>query len=207
VAVPDPTPKNPLGPTGRRAAQTVAELRDRDNLSYRELSNRLSDLGRTIPMLGLSRVERTERRIDADDLVALALALGTTPNRLLLPGTARRDVGVALTSAIEITEQFAWAWAEGKAPLVAALGGEGPGGWVSSETFSKFVARSRPDEHRPGLPAIAPHLDVVTQVNKLIEELAAERGIQPAILLAMVQVVRAEGLDPPASAESPEAQP
>jgi hypothetical protein len=34
----------------------------------------------------ISKIETTDRRIDVDDLVALAVALDTTPNRLLLPG-------------------------------------------------------------------------------------------------------------------------
>jgi transcriptional regulator with XRE-family HTH domain len=183
VAVPGPTPKNPIGPTGRRAAETVAALRKRDRLSYRELSDKLKKLGRPIPTLGLSRVERGERRIDADDLVALAIAIGTTPNRLLLPGTAQQRVDVALTPGVEISEQLAWAWAQGKAPIEACQG------VVPTERVHQFLNRSLPDHPGYQLPEIAPHLDAITEVTSLIKRLAEERGIPTMTLLAMVQTV------------------
>lgn len=195
--MPDPTPKNPLGPTGHRAAATVAELRERDRLSYKELSDRLRDLGRTIPTLGLSRVERIERRIDADDLVALAIALETTPNRLLLPGTARQDVNISLTPTVEVSEQLAWAWAQAQAPLEAA------DGIVPTEKVQQFRSRSLPDHSGYQLPEIAPHLDAITEIVALIRRLATERGVSPTALFAMVQAV----VFAQSSTESPEVKP
>jgi transcriptional regulator with XRE-family HTH domain len=182
VPVPDPTPKNPIGPTGHRAADTVAALRQDDRLSYKELSDKLRELGRPIPTLGLSRVERSERRIDADDLVALAIALGTTPNRLLLPRTARR-VDVALTPGMELSEQLAWAWAQATAPIEARQG------VVPTEVVQRFRSRSLPDQPNYQLPDVAPHLDAITEIAALIKRRAEERAIPATTLLAMVQVV------------------
>lgn len=182
MPVPEPKPKNPIGPTGRRAADTVAALRQDDRLSYKELSDNLRELGRPIPTLGLSRVERCERRIDADDLVALAIALGTTPNRLLLPRTAGR-LDVALTSGVEISEQLAWAWAQATAPIEARQG------MIPTEVVQRFRSRSLPDQPNYQLPEVAPHLDAITEIAALIKRLAEERAIPATVLLAMVQVV------------------
>lgn len=77
--------KNPLGPIGEIAQANVARLRDEQKLTYAELSRRLDDLGRPIAHLGLRRIEAGERRIDVDDLVALAVALNVSPLALMLP--------------------------------------------------------------------------------------------------------------------------
>lgn len=79
--------KNPLGPTGDTVRENVLRYRTRLNLGYADLARRLEELGRPIPVLGLSRIERGERRVDVDDLMALAVALGVSPTSLLLPDT------------------------------------------------------------------------------------------------------------------------
>lgn len=113
-----PPQKNPLGPSGARVMENLKQIREERRLSYRELSDRLAELGRPIPTLGLSRIEKGERRVDADDLVALALALDVTPSRLLLPATAGTDRGVDLTGAVTApTEDAAWRWACGEYDL------------------------------------------------------------------------------------------
>ncbi len=50
----------------------------------RELSARLTKLGRPILPSGITKLEQGKRRVDVDDLVALAAALRVTPTRLLL---------------------------------------------------------------------------------------------------------------------------
>jgi len=111
-------PKNPLGPTGERVIANIKQLRQSKGLTYKELSERLESLGRPIPVLGLSRLERGERRVDVDDLVALAIAMETTPNRLLLPAS---DVELTetyrLVADITSTPPSMWAWATGEVPL------------------------------------------------------------------------------------------
>lgn len=78
-------PKNPLGPAGHNVRRNVRRLREERRWPYTELSERLAQEGRMIPVLGLSRLERGERRVDADDLVALAATFGLTPQQLLEP--------------------------------------------------------------------------------------------------------------------------
>jgi transcriptional regulator with XRE-family HTH domain len=104
----------PLGPTGQRIIRNITQLRGR--VTYKELSARLTELGRPIPTLGLSRLEKGNRRVDADDLVALALALGVTPNRLLLAPDAGNEP-MPLTPAVTVTAYDAWRWATGEDDL------------------------------------------------------------------------------------------
>ena len=102
---------------GRYVIENLKQLRDARRLTYRELADRLAELGRPIPTLGLSRIEKGTRRVDADDLVALAIALGVNPAALLLP----RDTGPG--DEIELAENFpaaavaAWEWSAGHYPL------------------------------------------------------------------------------------------
>ena len=77
--------KNPLGPTGNQVRRNVTRIREARGLTKKDLAARTAELGRSIPPLGISRVEAGTRRVDADDLVILALALGVNPSALLLP--------------------------------------------------------------------------------------------------------------------------
>lgn len=74
-----------VGKTGRHVAENLLRLRKVRGFSTRQLSARLTELGRTIPASGLTRMELGSRRIDVDDLVALAAALDVEPAQLLLP--------------------------------------------------------------------------------------------------------------------------
>ena len=52
-------------------------------MTQAELDAALATVGRPIIQSGISKIENGSRRVDVDDLVALALALGTTPHALL----------------------------------------------------------------------------------------------------------------------------
>jgi len=62
-----------IGLFGEMLAKNLADLRTSRRMPYTELARRLADLGRPIPVLGLRRIERGERRVDVDDLAAFAL--------------------------------------------------------------------------------------------------------------------------------------
>ncbi|MFH8992771.1 TIR domain-containing protein [Streptomyces sp. NPDC017940] len=100
-----------LGPTGRRVAERLGEIRREQNLTQGQLSQRLTALGRPIAVAALSKIEKGSRRVDTDDLLALALALDVTPNELLLAATARRGEPVQLTPAKSMETIEAWRWA------------------------------------------------------------------------------------------------
>ena len=110
----DSTARNPPGPADRNVTANIAQLRRARGLSYARLSARLSELGLPIAVLGLRRLEQGKRRVDAGDLVALALALGVNPSGLLLPrDVAAGDQPVALTPAVTYPASKAWGWADG----------------------------------------------------------------------------------------------
>lgn len=75
--------RNPLGHAGRRVRDNVKTLRLERGLTHQQMADLLADRGRPIPVLGLSRIENGARRVDVDDLMALAAVLGTTPADLL----------------------------------------------------------------------------------------------------------------------------
>lgn len=79
------TEVNSIGPAGKILMGNINRARTAQRLTYVELADRLAKGGRVIPVLGLRRIERGERRVDADDLIALAAAFGMTPSALL-PG-------------------------------------------------------------------------------------------------------------------------
>lgn len=107
-----------VGPMGDRVRMNVAELRKARGLTTYQLAKRLAVAGRPIPQSGVSRIESGARRVDVDDLAALAVALGVSPNALLLPPA---DVGraVQLTPETAVTWAEAWRWARGVGPLPA----------------------------------------------------------------------------------------
>jgi transcriptional regulator with XRE-family HTH domain len=77
------------------------------------LSRQLAEVGREIPPLGLRRIESGERRVDVDDLVALAVVFDVSPLALLLPTEAS-----SLTSqGVKYSLQQIWNWGEGLYPL------------------------------------------------------------------------------------------
>jgi transcriptional regulator with XRE-family HTH domain len=78
------TRKVEQGEVGHVVAAQVRLLREEKRLSLQALSRRLKALGRPILPSGLSKIEQGDRRVDVDDLVALAAALETVPSMLLM---------------------------------------------------------------------------------------------------------------------------
>ncbi len=78
-------------PLGDLIAARIKHLRKQARMPYAELSARLTELGQSIPRLGLARTERGERRLDVDEVVALAAALGVRPGDLFDPTCGRCD--------------------------------------------------------------------------------------------------------------------
>lgn len=110
---------NPVsrGATARTVAENVRRLREQRGLSLPGLSQLLGAIGRPILPSGISKIELGERRVDVDDLMALAVALRVTPSALLLPHTTRRDETYEITGASDVPAHQVWDWADGRAPL------------------------------------------------------------------------------------------
>lgn len=139
------------GPTTKTVARNVARLRKSQGLTRRDLEARTrtdphdeSSALVTVEMLrGIENSAdpapgKTVRRVDADDLVALALALGVNPNALLLPPTVNGNT--ELTGRGEVPADYAWLWADGQRPLSLD---------PDDNEILEFLARTRPRRTAP----------------------------------------------------------
>jgi transcriptional regulator with XRE-family HTH domain len=108
---------NEIGPVGQRVAQNIKGLREARGLNQTELAEAVKRLGRPVTRTAVSKTEEAKRRIDVDDLIAFALALRATPNRLLLPKTADAEKPYDVTPDYRVSELDAWRWALGEHPL------------------------------------------------------------------------------------------
>lgn len=106
---------NELGPTGEHVAENLQRLRQARGYTMQQLRQRMQDLGRPLPATGVIKTEQKDRRVDVDDLVALALALNVSPLALLLP-PLWSDEQVAITAEVSLRARTAWLWGEGRAP-------------------------------------------------------------------------------------------
>jgi 8-oxo-dGTP pyrophosphatase MutT (NUDIX family) len=145
----------------------LKQLREARKLSYRELSDELTRLGRPVPTLGLARIERGERRVDADDLVALAIALRVNPTALLLPRDRGQEDEVELTPAMRRSMARAWRWMDGAGPL------PNEDDRVSLLEIVDFATNGRPKD--------APLPEAVQELVDRHGERAAPRTPQPVI--------------------------
>ena len=112
--------RNPLGPTGETVRANVERLRDDQNLGYAKLASILKGVGREIPELGLRRIESGDRRVDVDDLLALAVAFGVSPVALLMPAidNVQPDEVVSATAVPgPVTAEHLWGWLTAAYPM------------------------------------------------------------------------------------------
>jgi transcriptional regulator with XRE-family HTH domain len=146
--------KSILGPVGEQVVQNVEELRKIRGLSLRALAAALGELGRPIGPNQLHALSQGARRVDADDLVALAIALGVNPNALLFDRHAVAGQVLMLTEEIDQRAGVSWAWADGEMPLPTQLVAEGtPGLPVDGPEVFDFLEHSRPVARRRDHPA------------------------------------------------------
>ena len=107
------TPVTPAsGAIGGRIGATVRRLRQERGLDLRGLEELLAEEGHPIKLGQLSKLERGERRVDVDDLVALAVVLNVTPSQLLMPEppAVGEDQVVPLTPHREVGWHRSWQW-------------------------------------------------------------------------------------------------
>lgn len=121
-----------LGASGRAVAANVKRLRKDRGWSLRALSEALEGLGRKLSQDAINKIEngaekdttKQIRRVDVDDLVALAIAFNVTPSTLLLPDSIRGEAEITGVQGT-IPAEDAWKWADGKRPLAIPEGDDG----------------------------------------------------------------------------------
>lgn len=107
-----------LDATGETVQANIKRIRDDVlRIPVTELSRRLGELGRPIPPLGLRRIEDGTRRVDADDLVSIAVALDVSPITLLMPDSEDRGEQVVVTGGGEQSSEQVWKWLRAERPL------------------------------------------------------------------------------------------
>lgn len=90
--------------------------------------------------MGIQRIESGERRVDADDLVALAAALDVSPITLLMPAVNTDGSEVQESDRLPVTgyaepidARLIWSWLKAEQPLAAGM------------TWTMFVSRAWPN--------------------------------------------------------------
>ncbi|MEV7007540.1 helix-turn-helix transcriptional regulator [Streptosporangium sp. NPDC051022] len=129
---------NEVGPIGARVAENVRRLRANRGLSTTQISRLLGEVGRPIQPTGITKIEKQERKVDADDLIALAVVLGVNPNALLLPPVADMTE-VEVTAAGVFPAEKVWNWVDGREPLKAAF---------DEDDLADFQIHARPKGRR-----------------------------------------------------------
>lgn len=131
------------GPTGKTTGRNLATLRKRRGLTTRQLSAALERAGRPIPASGITRMEKGERAVTVDDLVALATVFDVSPAALMLPP---EDSGpVHITPSKAVPWDVAWRWAHGEQPPYTPGGDDDPrGGRDWPERRRRFLAENQP---------------------------------------------------------------
>ncbi|MFC8667075.1 helix-turn-helix domain-containing protein [Streptomyces sp. NPDC057199] len=114
-----------VGPTGMTVADNLARLRKVRGYSTRQLATELGGRGRSVSPSGITRMEKGERVVTADDLVAFAAVFGVSPISLLLPLTPTADTSVEITGGGTVDALRAWEWGIGRLPLKLSDGPEG----------------------------------------------------------------------------------
>lgn len=99
-----------LQATGHQVRQNIQRVRKASGLSHTALSQKMSEAGHQVSKTAVSEIENGARRVSADDLLAIAVALGVSPLELLLPPNTDdpyRITGVGK----DIPGADTWAWA------------------------------------------------------------------------------------------------
>jgi hypothetical protein len=104
------------GASARTARENLRRIRTEKDVTWTALSKMLADVGRKIPAISLRRIEDGDRRMDVDDVLALAFVLDVRPYDLLLPA---QDSGrmVEATGPGKRQSDEIWSWALHGTPI------------------------------------------------------------------------------------------
>ena len=103
--------RNPIGATARIVGANVKRLRMEIGATQNDLAETLRLNGHPIPVASIGRIEGGQRRVEVDDVMALAVALGVSPLAILLPNTRSAQDLVETTGAAQHPADLVWRWA------------------------------------------------------------------------------------------------
>lgn len=116
-------PAIPQGPTAITVGRNLHRLRKTRGFTVHSLSAALRKAGRPITPDAVCKMEnagkpgKQARRVDVDDLVALAAVLNVSPSALLLPPTDDPSEKVEITGVGPVPADQAWDWMDGRRRL------------------------------------------------------------------------------------------
>lgn len=137
------------GATAAAVSANVKRLRLKQNLGLRGLARKLA-ADRPLGHNAIDQIERGTRRVDVDDLTALAVALEVSPETLLMPYAENADDEVRITGWGPMYASEAWRWMQTDVSL----------GWsdrppISAErALPPFVYRKLMEERAARLPEL-----------------------------------------------------
>lgn len=97
--------------TAETVSANVKRLRTKQNLGLRGLSTKLGEVGRPLGHSAIDQIEKGTRRVDVDDLMALAVALEVSPSTLLMPNAENAEDQVYATGwehAADAAQVWGW---------------------------------------------------------------------------------------------------
>lgn len=159
--------------TGRTVAANVKRLRAARGMSLRALSEALDGVGRKLSQDAINKIEngaekdtaKQIRRVDVDDLIALAAVLRVNPSALMLPLTDDPSEMIEVTGAGRVGADQAWDWIDGRRPLRVERG--------DYDALLEFDLYARPPRRRRSWDVVKPLLPE-TSDDALLEELKRE---------------------------------
>ena len=115
-----------LGPFGALARENIVARRAELGLTAAEVADRTSRAPRPLGRSAVSELERGARRIDIDDLFAIALALEVSPIDLLRPKPTGEAITLDQRNLVLLPDQARKWLSEGGDISVHTTNGEGP---------------------------------------------------------------------------------
>ena len=142
--------------TADTVSTNVRRLRTDQNLGLRRLATKLGEAGRPLTHSAVDQIEKGTRRVDVDDLMALAAALDVSPATLLMP-VSDEDQEVSVSGHKDkLTGRQVWDWITAHRPpradvwagagLLVWLGRSRPFWSVGSPGLIPLVKRSDGDD-------------------------------------------------------------
>jgi hypothetical protein len=134
---------------------------------------------------GINKLEQPgprRRRVDTDDLMALAVALDVSPLRLLLPAGPLSQME-QLTETRRARVKDMWRWGRGERPLPER-------GRLDLDRGRRFKRENQPDNPPDDIPMtdLARHAPALRAVLAAVEAVERE-GIPRSTVLAYLQLV------------------
>lgn len=136
---PRPKRSSDIGPAGEALASRLKALREERRLTTEQLATLVTEIGQPMRGTAITKIEKKQRRVDADDLVALALALNVSPLALLFSEDADSGRYNKLTNSVVTTGERAWLWGTGEQALAPS-----PGDDPSPEQQEEYERAVRP---------------------------------------------------------------